>query len=53
MAAVSMLGHSPSVWPSGIVPLIRAMAGGSELGVAMINAADDDSPSAQTLPTPR
>ncbi len=47
------LCQSPSVWLSGMTPLMRSIASGNEAGAAMINAADDDRPSAQTLPTPR
>ena len=36
-----------------MLPLIRRIESGSDAGVAMISAADDDMPSAQTLPTPR
>jgi hypothetical protein len=52
-AATTKLCHSPSVWPSGMTPLIFSMASGSDAGAAMISAADDDRPSAHTLPTPR
>jgi hypothetical protein len=52
-AATSRLCHNPSVWLSGMTPLICSIASGSDAGAAMINAADDDKPSAQTLPTPR
>ena len=37
----------------GMMPLIFMMDGGRDAGVAMINAAEDDNPSAQMLPTPR
>ena len=50
---MTRLCQSPSVWLSGSTPLIRSIASGSDAGDAMINAADDDRPSAQTLPTPR
>jgi hypothetical protein len=52
-AAITMLCQSPSVWLSGMTPLIFSIASGSDAGAAMISAADEDSPSAQTLPTPR
>ena len=48
-----MLCHRPSVWLSGITPLIFSMASGSDAGAAMMSAADEDRPSAHTLPTPR
>ena len=48
-----MLCQRPSVWPSGITPLICRIDGGSDAGAAMISAADEDSPSAQMLPRPR
>ena len=48
-----MLCHKPSVWLSGITPLIFSMASGNDAGAAMMSAADEDRPSAHTLPTPR
>jgi hypothetical protein len=36
-----------------MTPVMLSMESGSEAGVAMINAAEDDMPSAHTLPTPR
>ena len=50
---MSMLCHKPSVWLSGITPLIFSMASGNDAGAAMMSAADEDRPSAHTLPTPR
>ncbi len=35
------------------MPVTFSIESGSEAGVAMISAADDDMPSAHTLPTPR
>ena len=52
-AAMSRLCQRPSVWLSGMTPLMRSIESGSEAGAAMISAADDDRPSAHTLPTPR
>jgi hypothetical protein len=52
-AATTKLCQSPRVWPSGITPLMFSIASGNDAGVAMISAADDDNPNAQTLPTPR
>jgi hypothetical protein len=51
--AISRLCQRPSVSDSGITPLIRSIASGSDAGAAMISAADEDRPSAHTLPTPR
>ena len=51
--AISRLRQRPSVWPSGITPLIASIESGSEAGDAMISAADEDRPSAHTLPMPR
>jgi hypothetical protein len=36
-----------------MTPVTLSIESGNEAGVAMISAADDDIPSAQTLPTPR
>ena len=52
-AAVSMLCQSSRVWLSGMTPLMLRMDCGSEPGAAMMSAADEDRPSAQTLPMPR
>ena len=51
--AITRLCQRPSVWLSGITPLICRIDGGSDAGAAMISAADDESPSAQMLPMPR
>jgi hypothetical protein len=51
--AVSRLCHSSSVCCSGITPLIARIDWGSEPGAAMMSAADEDKPSAHTLPMPR
>jgi hypothetical protein len=51
--ATTRLCQRPSVWLSGMTPLIRSIASGREAGAAMISAADEERPSAQTLPTPR
>ncbi len=50
---MSRLGQRKIVWVSGISPLIANSDGGIALYVAIISAADDDSPIAQTAPSPR
>ena len=52
-AAVRRLCQSSSVCVSGMTPLMFRIDCGSDAGAAMISAADEDSPSAQTLPMPR
>jgi len=52
-AAITTLCQRPNVWLSGITPLIFSIGSGRDAGAAMISAADEDSPSAQTLPMPR
>ena len=50
---MTRLCHRPSVWLSGMTPLIFSIESGSDADDAMMSAADDDRPSAHTLPTPR
>ena len=50
---ISRLCQSPSVWLSGITPLMARIDGGSELGAAMMSAADDDKPERPDAAVPR
>jgi hypothetical protein len=53
ITVVAMLGHKNSVWVSGIRPLMLNNVGGIADLVAIIMAAEEDSPIAQTAPSPR
>ena len=53
MIAVTMLCHRKIVRESGSTPEIGSSEAGIDPLVAMSSAADDDRPSAQTLPRPR
>src|SRR6266850_1169262 len=52
-AAINMPCHKPSVCDNGMTPLISRIDLGKDAGAAMMRAAEDDKPSAQTLPIPR
>ena len=52
-AAIVMLCQRKIVCVSGITPVIGRSAAGIDDFVACRSAADDDNPSAQTLPSPR
>ena len=52
-AAIDMLCQRKIVCVSGITPVIGSSAGGIDDFVACSSAADDERPSAQTLPSPR
>jgi hypothetical protein len=51
--AVNIVGQMKRVWVKGITPLMAYSCGGIELFVAIIMAADEERPSAQTAPNPR
>jgi len=53
MRAVSSLCQVKIVWVNGIRPLILKSSGGIDPLEAINRAADEESPSAHTLPTPR
>ena len=52
-AARSRLCQRKRVWDNGITPVTASSGAGITERVACSWAADDDSPSAQTLPRPR
>jgi hypothetical protein len=53
IAVITRLGHKKRVWVSGIRPLMPNNVGGMADLVAIIMAAEDDRPIAQTAPNPR
>ena len=50
---MARLCHRSNVALKGMTPLIFASDSGSEPGLAMMSAADEDRPRAQMLPSPR